>query len=70
MLNSVVLIIEIVSTIGVMLIEEFVPTIVVLVAGIMFIKGALIIFKDIVVVLIIRFVLVKVLFVVGVIKAN
>ena len=62
-LDIVVLIIEIVSTIDIELIVEFVFAIVVLIAGIVFIKDILIIFKSVVVVLIVKFVLAEVLFV-------
>ena len=62
-LDIVVLIAEIVSTICVVLIAKVVSTIVVLIAGIVFAKDTLITFKSVVVVLTVRFILVEVLFV-------
>ena len=58
-LNMVVLTIEIVSTIDIVLIAEIV-----------FIKDILIIFENIVVVLIVRFVLAKVLFIVNIVEGD
>ena len=62
-LDIVVLITEIVSTIDIELIIKFVSTIVVLTAKIVFAKDTLITFENIVVVLTVKFVLVEVLFV-------
>ena len=62
-LDIVVLIAEIVSTIDIELIVRFVSAIVVLIAEIVSIKDTSIIFKNIVVVLTVRFVFVEVLFV-------
>ena len=63
MLDIVVLIIEIVSTIYVVLIAKVVSIIIVLTARIVFAKDISITFKNIVIVLIVRFVPAKVLFV-------
>ena len=62
-LDIVVLIIEIVPTIDVVLIVEFVSIVVMLIAEIVSTKDTLIIFKNIVVILTMRFVPAKVLFV-------
>ena len=56
--------------IDIILIEEFVSTIVMLVARIVFIKDILIIFKDVIVILIVRFVFAKVLFIINIIKTS
>ena len=53
-----------------MLIIKFVFTIIILVAKIIFTKEPLIIFKNIVIILIVKFVLAKVLFVINIIKVN
>ena len=58
------------SIIDVVLIEEFISTIIVLIARIVSAKDILIIFKNIVVILTVRFVLAKVLFIVNIIKAS
>ena len=63
MLNIVVLIIEIVSTIDIVSIAKVVSTIVVLIARIVSAKDTLITFENIVVVLTVRFVFAKVSFV-------
>ena len=63
MLNIVVLIIEIVFAIDIELIVEFVFAIVVLIAKIVSIKDTLITFKNIVIMLTVKFMLVEVLFV-------
>ena len=70
MLNFVVLIIEIVSAIDVVLIEEFISAIVVLAARIVFIEDILITFRSVVVVLTVRFVFAEVLFIVNIIEAD
>ena len=64
MLNIVVLIAKIMSAIDVVLITKVVSTIVILIARIVSIKDTLITFKNIVIVLTVRFVLAEVLFVV------
>ena len=51
-----------VTKVGAMLIVEFISTIVILIAKIVFIKDTSIIFRDIVVILIMKFILAKVLF--------
>ena len=69
-LDFVVLIIEIVSAIDVVLIEEFMFTIVVLAARIVSAENILITFKNIIVVLIVGFVPAEVLFIVDIVETS
>ena len=61
------LIIKIIFTIDVILIKEFISTIIILIARIILVKNILIIFKKI---FIARFVFAKVLFIVNIIKTS